>query len=294
VSQVSSGSHCGVGVKASLLNYLHACPICDGNSLKHYCRVRSLFTEGEFIQYDRCKACQTVLRNPRLPDDYRIQIYEEKVLSHDQKGLDPVSQTHYYHMLQTLKALVPDNALRRLLDFGCGAGGFLVEARDAGFDVVGLEVNKDLASAVADQYGIRVFQGLITDAAFENETFNFIISSQVFEHLLDPKTTLQSLISHLEPGGVILIEVPNLSHIRERFKKGSTMDDSHLFYFNRYSLSKLLTSTGFQIIAIQEGLRPFQFFNGYGKKLPSVFVKTWERFFSMCQIKTGLSVIARF
>jgi 2-polyprenyl-3-methyl-5-hydroxy-6-metoxy-1,4-benzoquinol methylase len=233
------------------------------------------------------------MRNPRLPDDYRIQIYEDKVLSHEQKCLDAVNQIHYYHMLRRLKALVRDSALRRLLDFGCGAGGFLVEARDAGFDVVGLEVNKDLAHNIATQYGVPVFQGLITDPAFKNERFNFIISSQVFEHLLDPRRTLQSLKSHLEPGGIILIEVPNLSHIRERLKKGSTMDDSHLFYFNRYSLSKLLTSAGFRIIAIQEGLRPFQFFNGYGKKLPSVFVKTWERFFSICQIKTGLSVIAR-
>ena len=281
------------GVGASLLHYLHSCPICQNNDLVHYCRVPSLFREGEFIHYERCKACQTVLRNPRLPDDHRIRIYEERGLSAEWQRLDPITQAHYFYMMRILKTLVPPVSPRRLLDFGCGAGGFLLEAREAGFEVMGLELHKELADYVTTQYGIPVFQGLITNHALENERFNFIISSQVFEHLLNPRGTLEALKVHLEPSGIILIEVPNLSHIRERLKRGSTMDDSHLFYFNRYSLSRLLTSLGFQIITIQEGLRPYRFFRNRARKFPKLFLNTWERLFSLCQIKTGLSVIAR-
>jgi len=46
-------------------------------------------------------------------------------------------------------------------------------------------------------------------------------------------------------------------------------------------------------MAVQEGLRPFKIFKNRAKELPYSFVNLWEKFFSICQIKTGLSIIAR-
>ena len=41
------------GVRASLLEYLHACPVCGHAGLRHYGRVASLYNPGEFIRQVR-------------------------------------------------------------------------------------------------------------------------------------------------------------------------------------------------------------------------------------------------
>jgi 2-polyprenyl-3-methyl-5-hydroxy-6-metoxy-1,4-benzoquinol methylase len=280
-----------VTVKSSLFQYLHACPVCFGTDLRHYVRVPSLFNRGEFIVYERCGGCGVVLRNPRLPPDERLSIYEDKILPDAQKQLLPRNQLHYAHILRELGRFYPRDAPRRLFDFGCGAGGFLLEARKAGFDVMGLELNKDLARFVRERYDIPVFQGLIDDAAFADERFNVILSAQVFEHLLDPRQTLLDLKRHLAPPGFILIEVPNQLAIKERLRRGATMDDSHLFYFSARALSWMLEDCGFRVLKVQEGARLYRFFPRTAT-WPRAVTEGATALAARLQLKTGLSVLA--
>lgn len=280
------------GVRASLLEYLHGCPICRHTGLRHYCRVPSRFNPGEFIRYERCEGCGAVFRNPRLPEEYRLARYETG--HHDETGrrLDPKSQVHYGYMMRRIRGLAPRLGKARLLDFGCGAGGFLVEARAAGFEVMGLELNREMARHVREAHGIPVHDGLADDARFRGERFDVILSSQVFEHLLDPRDTLRILRDRLNPGGLLLIEVPNLRDIRERLRRGSTMDDSHLFYFSRHSLGRLLAEGGFRVRRTEEGLRPFRILGERARGLPLSLLAAAERSASLLQVKTVLSVIA--
>ncbi len=280
------------GVRASFLEYLHACPVCWNPELEHYCRVKSLFNPDEFIHYERCTRCQLVLRNPRLPTRYRESRYEEGEVPAESKKLKPRNQLHYAFMLRQIARLLPPGSGRRLLDFGCGAGGFLVAARDAGFDVMGLELNRELAAHVVNTYGIPVFQGVATDPGFASERFHLILSSQVFEHLVDPRATLLELRRHLLPPGLILIEVPNLLHIRERLDKGRIMDDSHLFYFSAKSLNRMLEDAGFTVLKVQQGLRPYRVM-GRTEPFSDGFHNFGQALFSAVGIRTGLSVIAR-
>ena len=292
MSEPTVESRTSAGVPATLLEYLHGCPVCRHTELRHYCRVPSLFKSGEFIHYERCGDCGVVLRNPRLPTDYRLSLYEDKVLPDEAKQLNPKSQIHYAHMMRLLDRLLPPDSGRRLLDFGCGSGGFLVEARKAGFDVAGLELNIDLARHVTETYDIPTFQGLVSDSEFA-ERFNVVISSQVFEHLVDPLETLQELKHHLEPPGIVLIEVPNLHDIRERLNRGSRMNDSHLFYFNGRSLSRMFQDCGFRVLKVQQGLRPYRYFSSYGPRSPAGLFDAAERVLSAFGIRSGLGVIAQ-
>lgn len=281
------------GVQASLLEYLHACPICEHAELAHYCRVPSLFSPGEYIHYERCSGCGTVLRNPRLPAAYREMRYEEGDIGEEDTQLEPDNQMHYRYMVRLLGRLLPSGSGRRLLDFGCGAGGFLLEAQRGGFEVMGLELNRALADHVQDKLGVPTFQGLVTDPRFEGETFDVILSSQVFEHLVDPRATLLELRQHLAAAGVLLIEVPNQLHIKERLQRGAIMDDSHLFYFSARSLAGMLEAEGFHILKVEEGLRTYRLLRDHDRWLPDWLHDLGQRLTSALQIKTGLSVVAR-
>ena len=280
------------GVAASLLEYLHACPICHCTEMKHYVRVPSLFNPGETIRYERCADCRTVIRNPRLPPEYRLARYEEPEMSEESKRLKPKSQVHYAYMMKAIERLAPAGLGRRLFDFGCGAGGFLLEARKAGWDVSGLELSKDLAKHVIDNYEIPVFQGLIDAPEFAEERFDVVISSQVFEHLLDPRQTLIDVKAHLNRPGMILIEVPNRNDFRERLKRGKMMDDSHLFYFTAKSLSRMLREQGFRVVKVQEGMRPYRFLTDSENTPAPKLMEAGASLLSLAGVKTGLSVFA--
>ncbi|MEM8962446.1 MAG: class I SAM-dependent methyltransferase [Acidobacteriota bacterium] len=279
------------GVRASLLEYLHACPVCGDPEMRHYSRVPALFAKGEYIHYEHCCSCDVVMRNPRVPPDERLAKYEDKILPDAEKAIRPKRQRHYRFMMRALKRHTQDIG-KRFFDFGCGAGGFLLAARDAGFDVHGLEINRDLAHFVTDKYGIPVHQGLIDDPGFANERFDVIVSHMVFEHLLDPKATLHDLLPHLNTPGLLLIEVPNLLAIKEQIKRGSTMNDSHLFYFSARGLSRLLEDAGLRVLEVHEGLRPYRFLPK-GDALPYPLLRAGERVAATLRVRTALSVLAR-
>jgi SAM-dependent methyltransferase len=286
-------THSSAGVLASLLEYLHACPLCREERLQHYCRVPSLFKPHCYIHYERCRGCGVVLRNPRLPEAYRVSRYAETVLPDSRKRLVARKQIHYEYVSRELVRLCATGTPGRLLDFGCGAGGFLVAARDHGFDVAGLEVNRDLARHVETTYSIPVFAGLIDDPGFGLGPFDVIASFQVFEHLIDPRHTLERLLTHLAPGGLLLIEVPNLAALGERLRRGSTMDDSHLFYFDARSLSRLMREAGFEIVRIEQGLRLHRLVGERWKVFPRPLLRLSERTLALLWIRTGLTVIGR-
>ena len=164
--------------------------------------------------------------------------------------------------------------------------------QNCGFDVMGQELNRSLAEHVHRNLGIPTYQGKLADPEFVSERFNVIISSQVFEHLVDPLSTLLELKKHLIPPGLLLIELPNLRHVRERLRKGAEMDDSHLFYFTAKSLTATLVDCGFRVLKIQEGFRLYRTLVPPLTRLPDWTQDLAQGCLSMLQLKTGLSVIS--
>lgn len=277
----------------TLLEYLHRCPVCGHPEVRAYCRVPSLFEADRYLCYERCNRCDVVFQNPRLPAAERERRYREKPRETGGLELDDKSQVHYAQMLKRIVSLVPSAKGERLLDFGCGTGGFLVEARAAGFDGMGLELGEDLARHVEEVHRFPVHSGLISDPVFRDEKFGVIVSSQVFEHLLDPLQALRDLREHLVAPAVLLIEVPNLRDTRERVQRGKTMDDSHLFYFSKKSLGLMLEAEGFEVLAVEEGVRPWRFLGrNQLDRVPENVLSGAERVLSRVGLRTGLSIVA--
>ncbi|MGX5819820.1 class I SAM-dependent methyltransferase [Chitinophaga lutea] len=99
----------------------------------------------------------------------------------------------------------------RVLDIGCGDGGFLRLVMDQVKDVQvhGLEFNA-MAMKKARAKGIAVTSDRIeTFAAERPASFDVVASFQVLEHVTDVTSFLQAAIACLKPGGKLIIGVPN-------------------------------------------------------------------------------------
>ena len=292
VDAASDSSIYGLGAVATIEEYLHACPICGATDLRHYCRVPSLHNEGQYIRYDRCRACGTAMRNPRMPKHQREASYERRQVSPKAVRHDPSTQYHYRIVLGRIARIAGTLHGRTLLDFGCGTGGFLLEARDAGLTPFGIELSRPTAEYVTRQFAIPVDQAPADAVRTAGGLFDIIVSTQVFEHLVDPVETLCELRACLKPGGLLYIEVPNLNDTRKRLRRGCHMDDSHLFYFTAPSMTGMLRKNGFDILRVEQGLRTYRRLGSLGRRLPDRCHEALQRVLSALGIRTQLAVLA--
>ena len=147
----------------------------------------------------------------------------------------------------------------RILEIGCNTGYFSQLLTDAGHEVYGIEPFSD---AALKQNCVKYFFGGTIEDFFSSETkkewplFDAVILGDVLEHLVNPEWCLVQLGELLAPGGVLLISVPNITHISIRhmledgewlYKKYGLLDETHKYFFSQHSLRKMLVKTGFGI-----------------------------------------------
>jgi 2-polyprenyl-3-methyl-5-hydroxy-6-metoxy-1,4-benzoquinol methylase len=136
---------------------------------------------------------------------------------------------------------------RRVLDVGCGSGGFLALARQMGWDCFGVEMDS-VAADVARQQGARILaeRAEQLDGAYDG-FFDAVTLSHVIEHVYDPVRTLLGCVRVLRPGGHLWIETPNIDSIGYnrygRFWRGFDTP-RHLTLFNHESLQLALQRAG--------------------------------------------------
>ncbi len=102
----------------------------------------------------------------------------------------------------------------QVLEIGCGAGLLCLELAQKASIVVGIDISHfilDFASKVKDyiQYNNVFFQhGDAESLAFQDETFDLVICSEVLEHLLAPQKTLAEIRRVIKKDGTMILTTP--------------------------------------------------------------------------------------
>jgi 2-polyprenyl-3-methyl-5-hydroxy-6-metoxy-1,4-benzoquinol methylase len=135
----------------------------------------------------------------------------------------------------------------RILDVGCGNGGFLMLAQQAGWRVEGLDLDAGAVQAARSR-GLEVHHGGIEVLSKYSACFDVITLCHVIEHVYDPITTLRRLYALLKPGGVLWLDTPNLASLGA-MRFGPHWRDldppRHLVLFTPSSLMNSLVAAGF-------------------------------------------------
>jgi SAM-dependent methyltransferase len=174
--------------------------------------------------------------------------YEQMYGGRDEK-LMPLEPGHKYFLGD---ALAPGRG--ELLDIGCGTGNFLAAARDAGYSVSGIELDRNAARFAKDQLGLPRVLGLtISEFAerYPDDKFDVVTFFEVLEHQAAPAEFVEKVKTCLRPGGYIALSVPN----RERWLTGpDTLDypPNHFLRWNAGALRNLLSGRGFEILSVRE------------------------------------------
>ncbi|MDG1571499.1 class I SAM-dependent methyltransferase [Robiginitalea sp. M366] len=138
----------------------------------------------------------------------------------------------------------------RLLDLGAGTGAFVRKAREKGFEAQGMEPNAE-ARKQALQKGVELHPDLHTIAA---QKFDVITLWHVLEHIPDLEVQLNWLQAHLEPGGLLVLALPNYQSWDARHYAGHWAGydvPRHLWHFSRQGIQNTLQPYGFTCTQIR-------------------------------------------
>jgi SAM-dependent methyltransferase len=155
----------------------------------------------------------------------------------------------------------------RLLDVGCGCGFFLKSAQDAGWEVLGVDLNTKAISYATSHLQVNALPGDLRDAHFPDGSFDLVTLWNVLDHAPDPIDLLREVHRVLKDDGRVFIRTPNaVWHYRNfrlanflRNLGSSTVFDKHphatfIFLetnFSRFTLRLVLDRSGIVPLSIR-------------------------------------------
>lgn len=178
--------------------------------------------------------------------------------------LKAVSDRHR-PVLDYLTARAPRSGPLQILDYGFGAGAFLLHAAARGHQAVGADVsvgNLDQLHRFAAEQSVNIDIVQVSPESFsalDGRSFDVITLFQVIEHVPSPRALLQQLARYQQPGGLLYVECPNDAAALCVLKRtlppmysvptwGSLKYPEHLHGFTRRAISILYERLGYEMV----------------------------------------------
>ncbi len=139
----------------------------------------------------------------------------------------------------------------RLLDVGCGDGGFLHRMRNLGWAVEGLDFDRQAIENAKKKYGLELHHGDLRSVRFSDDSFDAITMNHVVEHVPDPLEVFAECRALLKPGGKLVIATPNnrsLGHKVFQLYWRGLEPPRHLHIFSAATLRECATRSNLKVV----------------------------------------------
>jgi 2-polyprenyl-3-methyl-5-hydroxy-6-metoxy-1,4-benzoquinol methylase len=135
----------------------------------------------------------------------------------------------------------------RLLEIGCGTGGFLSLA-EAHFEVEGMDLSRSAIQSIQPHFGSRVRAANIEQAQLPALHYHAVAVFNILEHLQRPEKTVDKIFHALQPNGLLIGSVPFNSHLIGSLitRIGSYVDRTHVSTFPPETWRRIFAYAGFQ------------------------------------------------
>ena len=142
------------------------------------------------------------------------------------------------------------NAGLSVLDVGSNRGSFARAFLDAAPNsrLLALEPDERVADSCADIDRTELMVSRVEDAALESERFDIVHSCHTIEHLAHPQDVLADHWRVLKPGGLLVLDAPNIAILDEGDLIEEWFIDKHLYHFSARTLIRMVRAAGFDVI----------------------------------------------
>lgn len=180
----------------------------------------------------------------------------------------------YRHIISMLKKYLKPN--QQILDIGCGAGTVDFFLASIGYNVLGVDISENALSMANINANLFRLENKVKFklCKFPDESprgkFDFIICSEVMEHLPDDRKALHSINKLLKRGGMVLITTPSSNSLLEKLglMKEYNKKVGHLRMYSESDWKKLAENSGLKVIETKKNegvLRKLLYLLSFGK-----------------------------
>ncbi|MFQ5769977.1 MAG: class I SAM-dependent methyltransferase [bacterium] len=240
------------------------CLVCgsDKYQLKFNAPDRFHLNAGNKYRIVTCSHCGFVYLNPRpklesVAEFYQSDNYQPFLSTQTTFNLwDKLYYwTRTYSVRHKRRKIEQLKSRGKILDIGCGTGEFLHEMQINGWQVVGIEKERQAAEFAQRAYGLKVFTKELSKINYLKKSFDVITLWHVLEHLHDPVNILKIVKELLKDDGMILIAVPNIASFDAWFYRNNwvALDaPRHLYHFMPATVKKISQAAGLEIFKSQQ------------------------------------------
>ena len=208
----------------------------------------------------KCQACGFVYINPRLNYDNATALYDGDYYAG--RGFDP-SVDYFSDYLKDddagktfkpaeMAAWLPNfrPPPARLLDYGCGLGDFMRQARLVGYAVEGFEISP-VGREFCIRNGFRTYAGA---SEIPEGQYDIVTAIEVIEHVFSPTDMLNTVYRALRPGGIFLYTTGNIRMFEVKRALGLAYDwkyiapEGHVNFFSPRTITKYFQKVGFSAL----------------------------------------------
>ena len=214
--------------KKDLSLTLRKCPVCFDHHALLLAKMDYCGENGLPLHYDivRCASCSMIYNDFSEADADFNMYYQHsgKYSDENQVGGGGLSDLESDVWRNYFKQLLPYmHSDCSIIDVGCGKGGFLQTLKQHGFNNLwAVEPSAQCVEKLCKN-GINAFQDW---QKLGGQKFDIIVSSAVFEHLVNPREMLDLFCQKLTDNGILMLSVPDASSYCK-------YTDAPFYYFDR-------------------------------------------------------------
>lgn len=179
------------------------------------------------------------------------------------------TNAHAY-ILKPIQDFLPLKSPLKIADLGCGNGLIAGFVSNLGHEVTAVDSSDDGIALAKEKYSsVNFFTCSVYDDLVSKigDAYDVVISSEVIEHLYNPKSFLKNTHKILKPGGTLILTTPYNGYLKNlalaitgKWDNHFTADwdGGHIKFFSTKTLKKMLKDQGFQDIDFRfAGRMPF-------------------------------------
>lgn len=263
----------------------NCCTYCYNQSSSILYPASDIF--GDQFTVNKCKSCNAYFLTPAPSEKQLARAYDESYYgSGDEKFKEGLIEKmlDYFRMqrAKTVCNYIKTNVSGAgqppsLMDIGCGNGKFLSFVKQLGnVEIFGIEPEGGSARRAEKIPGIHLKKGFLEEGDFAPQSFDAITLFHVFEHLTQPRKTLEIISRILKKDGILMISFPNIDSFQSRIFKGKWLHldpPRHLFFFSPADFKKEMKKFGFETLRERQFSIEYNPFGFQQSLLNSVFKK---------------------
>ncbi len=223
---------------------INECIICGGTD-----------TQPLYTTVAKCRKCGHVFCNRRLTDQQLSDLYGTSYFSGAEYSNyltdKPVLQKNFRLRLNVLKKFLDPHRHRHLLEVGCAYGFFLEIARPHFETVFGIDITEEGVGYAADTLKLNAVNADLLKYDLGDRKFDVVCMWDTIEHLCDPHLYLEKISRHTESGALLALTTGDIKSLNARVRKDKWRlmhPPTHMHFFSRETLVRLLDSYGFDLI----------------------------------------------